>query len=735
MKTYMIVAATFALVLAGAAGAHAQQTAEELYQAGLYQEEVQGNLESAIDVYRQILEDFSDNRTVGAKALLHIGLCYEKLGLREAQQAYQGVISDYPEAAQEVAVARQRLASLTRALAEFEREPRFRKIRIASNPDNGVLSPDGTQLAFVSGGAVWVLPVQGNVAPDIAGAPVRITESMGAWNMANHLAWSGDGKWIAFSAEPDDTEEIYVVSATGGEPRKIPGNHFRGGRPYTYRLSLSPTGETLAFVRMSEEEDPDSISIYTYQLNEDEERLLAPASTREPAYSPDGQYVAYIRVVHVDDQETGGTYTQLWVMPATGGTPVLLVDSTMVRSPVWSPDGTMIAVFRDRRPGSFSREIWVVPFSREGGPSEPVATIELPPRGTWSILAGWTPENEIGVHLMSPPYTAVYTVPVTGGKAAQITDDGVAGFPRWTPDGGTIVYNTMIHLDEDGWAPVAPTALDTLSDRDLVGRIRRGQATDYFYGLVALPADGGRPVPIRIAPIAHVAVTPGIPPGGGVHVSPDGKSIVFAGLEWGEGEDPVGVNVWTVPVEGGEPTRLARSTLQDRYPCWSADGKQVAFIRFEHDAKGQYSANIWVAPAEGGEPAQLTSAADSVAFASIAYSPDGEWLGYFANNSLRIMPAGGGESRIVAELDFLHRHTELSWSPDSERIAFTGRGSIWVVAVDGGEPVEVKTGVLEDDAQNLHIAWSPDGERIVFSASQGGDVALWLISDFLPEER
>ncbi len=106
MKMYRVLATIFALMLADASVVHAQQTAEELYQAGLYQEEVQGNLESAIDVYRQILEDFSDNRTVGAKALLHIGLCYEKLGLREAQQAYQGVISEYPEAAQEVAVAR-----------------------------------------------------------------------------------------------------------------------------------------------------------------------------------------------------------------------------------------------------------------------------------------------------------------------------------------------------------------------------------------------------------------------------------------------------------------------------------------------------------------------------------------------------------------------------------------------------------------------------------------------------
>jgi Tol biopolymer transport system component len=499
---------------------------------------------------------------------------------------------------------------------------------------------------------------------------------------------------------------------------------------HNYRLGLSPTGETLAFVRTSEDGHRDSISIYSYRLDGDEESLFTSPSTREPAYSPDGKYVAYVKVIYVDDPETDGRYTQLWVKPATGGTPALLVDSVKVRSPVWSPDGTMIAVLRDPPMGDYSRELWVVPFSPEGARSDPVATIELPPRGTWSFLAGWTPENEIGVHLMSPPYTAVYMVPATGGKAAQITDDGLAGYPRWTPDGGTIIYNTLLHLDDGGWAPLGVTALDTLSDRDLVERIRRGQATDYFYGLVALPADGGRPAPIRIAPDAQL--TPGIPPGGGVHVSPDGRTIVFTGREWGEGDEPVGVNVWTVPVGGGEPSRLARSPLQDRYPCWSVDGERVAFVRFEHNAKGQYSANIHVVPAEGGEPVQLTSGADSVAIASIAYSPDGKWLGYFSNETLRVMPAEGGESRAVAELDVVHRHTELSWSPDGEKIAFTGRGSIWVVPIGGGEPVEVKTGVLDEDALNLHIAWSPDGGRIVFSASMGREVDLWLISDFLP---
>jgi Tol biopolymer transport system component len=201
------------------------------------------------------------------------------------------------------------------------------------------------------------------------------------------------------------------------------------------------------------------------------------------------------------------------------------------------------------------------------------------------------------------------------------------------------------------------------------------------------------------------------------------------------------VNIFTVPVEGGAPTQLTETVSvpemdsQDRYPCWSPDGEQIAFIRYRADhqaAKGDFSMNVYTVSAEGGEPKAITTDADSIVWATIAYSPDGEWLAYFTKTALKIKPAEGGEARLVVTLERVHPHSELAWSPDGKRIAYTGRGSIWTVPMDGGEPVEVKTGVLTEDAQNLHIDWSPDGKKIVFTASSGGEPELWLISDFLP---
>ncbi len=97
MRQRHVVTMVLALALTWTATGYAQQSAEELYQAGLYQEEVQGDLERAIATYRSILTDHPDSRAVGAKAQLHIGLCYEMLGLNDAQQAYRRVIDDYAE--------------------------------------------------------------------------------------------------------------------------------------------------------------------------------------------------------------------------------------------------------------------------------------------------------------------------------------------------------------------------------------------------------------------------------------------------------------------------------------------------------------------------------------------------------------------------------------------------------------------------------------------------------------
>jgi len=132
-----------------------QQTAGELFEKALYVEEGQGDLQKAIGLYQDIVKRFPESREAAAKAQLHIGLCYEKLGFKEAEKAFQKVISDFPEQAEAVKLAREKLTLLPGARAALEKDAgkfRIQKVWDAETYDWFVVapSPDGSYLSYSS---------------------------------------------------------------------------------------------------------------------------------------------------------------------------------------------------------------------------------------------------------------------------------------------------------------------------------------------------------------------------------------------------------------------------------------------------------------------------------------------------------------------------------------------------------------------------------------------------------
>ncbi|MCK4430207.1 MAG: PD40 domain-containing protein, partial [Candidatus Aminicenantes bacterium] len=250
----------FAIAILMAFGFQNSSEHKVLFEKAKFTMETKGDLKGAINLFNEIIKKYPDEREYAAKSQLYIGLCYEKLGLKQAkyaQKAFQKVLDNYPERQEEVAIAKERIAALSKALEKVPRKPTFRKIRIPANPGSGVLSPDGKNLVFASEGCIWRVPIHGKVDPDIAGAPVRLTEAtetMRAWDWGSMLALSADGKWIAFNARENEKMEIYIIPSSGGKPKKVPVDIDRGGYGYYYRLSLSPDGKVLAFASHEEEE-------------------------------------------------------------------------------------------------------------------------------------------------------------------------------------------------------------------------------------------------------------------------------------------------------------------------------------------------------------------------------------------------------------------------------------------------------------------------------------------------
>jgi Tol biopolymer transport system component len=612
------------------------------------------------------------------------------------------VIADYPEHTDEVAVARDRLNSLERELAELNRQPTFRKIEIASEPQNGVLSPDGEKLAFTSEDGVWVVPVQGNVDADIAGEPVRIADVPGAWNFFNVLAWSADGEWIVVNGEEADEEAAYMVPASGGEPRmiRLPA---RGVGYFSSRLSLSPDGQSLAFSAQELGEPAEdagllTLHIYLIPTSGGEPRQISSGPGTYPAFSPDGELIAYVTYHKKDEPPENIQSTRydsdLWVVRPSGGQPIKLASADgLLAGPVWSPDGRFIAA--QGRVDVGGKEIWVYPLSPDASNAGEPSKVALPGMSL-GMLAGWTPEGELGVFLRSPYRNAVYTVPSSGGKAVQVAPDGVFYYPRWSPDGERI-FLRLVRPNE-----VPPVKV------------------------VHVPADGGdvTEVPWPGKPLMTQV------PGGGHNISPDGQKLIVSGKE----EPYDGGNymdLWVIPLDDSPAKRLTFDESHESYACWSPDGRSVAFLDWHEKPEGGGFGAIYVIPAEGGDPRQVTSEADSGDFGGITFSPEGERIAYFSGGSIMTMPVEGGEPEVlVAEVQH-GRHSHLAYSPDGSKIAHNAGGKIWITTLATGETTELRTG-LPEDFHLSEFGWSPDGEKIVFMMTTGDEPEFWLISDFLP---
>jgi Tol biopolymer transport system component len=686
IKLQSVWALVFALMLAVVASAHAQQSAGVLLQSGLYKEDVNGDLEAAIEIYERVLKEFPKDRPVAAKALLHIGLCYEKLGKEKAQKAYQRLVKEYADQPDAVAEARVRLAAMERDNGKSGVTVRqvWGPSRRPTSDTSGAPSPDGRYLSFTN----WNY---GNLAVrDLATGECRDITDEGTWDGDNQEAgdsiWSPDGKKIAYAWRNEGHWELRIVGLDGSKPRILYRYKERTGhiKPCTW----SQDGKnilTMFHKRLGPDQPKREIALVS--VADGSVRVLKSFERFGlggcMSLSPDGRCVAYANLVG----ERGNWDIFLLSTDGSGKEVVLVEHPATDGHPVWTPDGKAV-VFCSDRSGSF--DLWLVQVTDGKSVGEP----QLVKKGTGLISPmGFTRKGALyygfrggsrDVYVVSVDQT---TGKLLSGPAKAIKSfEGFNGPAAWSPDGKSLAYVSRRPR------PASAIPRHTLVIRDM----ESGQERE-LYPKVGLQ---------------------------GLHWSPDGRSIL---LGW-NGQR-------RIDVQTGDVTRLVQLDPADNAKIhatdWSPDGNAVFYA-----LRKAGNSVIMRYDLETGKEKEVADPDGWEAWNGLAVSPDGRRIALVGGKTIMVMPATGGELRILHRQDDREIEEEVgmwgsTWTADGRYLLFKKRREpmteLWRISAEGGEPQKLLA-MKSLGAVSVH----PDGRRIAFSC----DVwswQVWAIDNFLPE--
>jgi Tol biopolymer transport system component len=345
----------------------------------------------------------------------------------------------------------------------------------------------------------------------------------------------------------------------------------------------------------------------------------SPDADTAPAFSPDGERIAFCR------PDGAGS---IFVMGSTGESVKRLTDFGY--DPAWSPDGKHV-VFSDKEGQD--------PWSR------------VVPGRLWSVPASG------------------------GGEIRQLTRDGDAVQPRFSPGGRRIAY----------WG------------------LKPGSGQRDIW---TIPADAtGEPQPAPVTSDAAIDWNP--------VWAPDGRHLYFASERGGS------MNLWRVAIDEasgrvrGEPEPVTTPSRISGSISFSDDGAGLMFVSSDRRSS---ILRVGLEPATGrvSEPSRHVFRGSRVIYTQDV-SPDGQWIAFSTlggREDLFVVKSDGTGYRQLTDDAFRDRGPR--WSPDGTRIAFysdrSGRYETWTIRPDGSGLTQL---TQTSGQSRTEVAWSPDGKRIV----------------------
>ena len=380
----------------------------------------------------------------------------------------------------------------------------------------------------------------------------------------------------------------------------------------------------------------------------------SPADDIQPAFSPDGQQIAF------RSERAGGG---IFVMGATGESVRRLTDFGF--NPAWSPDGQEIALATEGAFDPTARFSFSQLFRIEvaTGARRPLAV----PDG---VQPSWSPHGlRIAFWGLAQPGArrAIWTIPEDGGKAVPVVDDAFYNWsPVWSPDGGFLYFASNRGGSMNLWR----VAIDERSGR-VRGEPQPITTSSEWSALPSLSRDGSRLVFATNSGRSFVEQVPFDPETGQIggppslvyqgarsikscDVSPDGARLVLWASSPAE-------DLLLIRPDGSDLRQLTNDLPRDRTPRWSPDGRRILFTS---NRSGKYEA--WTIRPDGSGPTQLTYLQDRPVLYPF-WSPDGKTLGFhYVDHGTALLDLEDPQSqpRLLPRVQGGHTFAGVDWSRD-----------------------------------------------------------------------
>ena len=475
------------------------------------------------------------------------------------------------------------------------------------------ISPDRSEIAFVSAGDVWTVPATGGEARLLVSHPANesrplfspdgrrlafistrtgngdiyiLTLDTGdlkrlTFDDSNDQldAWSADNKWLYFSSSSRDISgmnDVFRVSVDGGTPMQVSADRYTT----EYFSAPSPDGSAIAFTGHGFGSGQWWRKGHSH-IDESEIWVMRPGTTPNyeqiseggakemwPMWARDGRSIYYV-------SDRSGT-ENVWLRePGSKPREVTHFTGGRVIWPSISYDGRMIVFNRDS-------QIWKL--DTVGGAANP---IPITRRG---VAAGPTVE-----HLRLTDQISEIALSPDGKKTAFIVRGEIFAVSTTEGGDGARVTRTPAEESQVAWSPDS-RRLVYVSDRDATTHL-------FLY-------DFATGVETQLTNDAASDATPSY--------SPDGKMIAF---------ERGGSEIRVLDLDSKRERGIARAHLErpplnsDRPFVWSPDSKWIAYMPVGE----KLFKNVFVVSATGGESRALTFLAN-VGSNTVSWSPDGTYL-------------------------------------------------------------------------------------------------------------